>query len=223
MPADRRNAGFSLVELLIVVAIIVIMAAVALPNIGRYIRNYRIKAATQQIAGELQSARMKAVSKNVNLGVVFAILSNNPATYRYVIEEDLNPQGGAPHPWTTIATEGGAAGWPAVLADPVQAGPLRTLPAGTQFDSPVNCRWPTAAGGPAPTSWGLRFGRLGGACRFVGTGAGTCLPAPPSAPAYTNYIGFSADGSANICLLETSTNLRRAITVTVGGRILVQP
>jgi len=217
MTADRRNAGFSLVELLIVVAIIMIMAAVALLNIGQYIRNYRIKAATQQVAGELQSARMKAISKNVNLGVAFAIVS--ATQYRYGIEDDLNPQGAAPHPWFAITTEGGGS-WASLLNDPIQAGPQRTLPLGLVFDSPVNCRWPTNPG-PAPTDWGLRFNRLGGMCRFAN---GSCGTTPPTPPAYTNYLAFNnVDSSFTVCLREISTNLRRAIHVSPGGRIVTQP
>jgi len=76
----HRSPGFSLVELLIVLGIIGAMAAVALPSVARYVRNFRIKGATQQVAMEINVARSKAITKNVNLRVVFAVV--NDTQYR---------------------------------------------------------------------------------------------------------------------------------------------
>jgi prepilin-type N-terminal cleavage/methylation domain-containing protein len=90
----RRHSGlepgFSLIEVLVVVGIIAVMAAVGLPAIGRYFRNYQIRNAAREVASEIQTARTKAIMKNVNWGVLFVTLS--PTTYRIVIEDDpANP------------------------------------------------------------------------------------------------------------------------------------
>ena len=85
--APRRSMqGFSLIELLTVVAIIAIMAAVGFPAISRYIRTYKIKGAAQEFAGELQSARSKAIMSNTNSGVSFVVVDAD--SYRFV-QEDL--------------------------------------------------------------------------------------------------------------------------------------
>jgi len=81
-----RQSGFSIVELIVVVGIIAVMAAVGLPAIGRYFRNYQIRNAAREVAAEIQTARTKAIMKNVNWGVLFVTLS--PTTYRVVIEDD---------------------------------------------------------------------------------------------------------------------------------------
>jgi prepilin-type N-terminal cleavage/methylation domain-containing protein len=102
----RRQAGFSLIELLVVVGVIMVLAAVSLPNIGGYIRNYKIRGATSQVGGELQTARSKAIMGNTNNGVLFVAVDAN--SYRFIRED-------AP------ATE--------------RLGPLKDLPVGIVFEA----------------------------------------------------------------------------------------
>ena len=83
------SAGFSMVELMIVVALIVVMAAVGLPNLMGYLRQAKVRGAMQQVAGELQAARNKAIAKNTNSGVAFAIIDAD--TYRFYVSDVTGP------------------------------------------------------------------------------------------------------------------------------------
>lgn len=66
----RMPAGFTLAEIVVVVGIIGVMSAMAIPMISRYVRNYTIRGAAEQVAAEIQTAKQLAVKKNVNFGVV---------------------------------------------------------------------------------------------------------------------------------------------------------
>lgn len=60
----RQAAGFSLLELLIVIAIIMVVGAVATPNVMNAIYTIRLRSAASNIGGVLQSARMQAIRAN---------------------------------------------------------------------------------------------------------------------------------------------------------------
>jgi prepilin-type N-terminal cleavage/methylation domain-containing protein len=60
----RQEKGFSLLELVIVCVLLVIIAAISIPNITRMNANYKLDAAGHSVASLLQQARMQAVKTN---------------------------------------------------------------------------------------------------------------------------------------------------------------
>src|SRR5947207_4314732 len=71
-PKRARSAlGFSLLEMLLIAAMIGIVAAMAVPGLLNGVDRLRLGMATRDVQSELQSARLKAVSANTLMRVRF--------------------------------------------------------------------------------------------------------------------------------------------------------
>lgn len=67
----KGNSGFQLVELLVVVALITILAAIGVPAIVGQMSHLRLSRSTRDMATELNAARLRAIAQNTKYRVSF--------------------------------------------------------------------------------------------------------------------------------------------------------
>jgi type IV fimbrial biogenesis protein FimT len=78
----KKEAGFSIFELLIVLAVVAVVSAIVTPNIISWRNNAKFRGAVENLRGDLQMAKVKAVKENEIVTVFF-----NPTGYKVILDK----------------------------------------------------------------------------------------------------------------------------------------
>ena len=98
--SNPSQQGFSLLEILVAVAIISVVLAMAMLNYGNILPNYKANSAMDQVLSQMRSARERAISHRREVQVQFVGTNQLTVTEIWLV-------GTAPPP-TTVTFEGGA-------------------------------------------------------------------------------------------------------------------
>lgn len=161
MSRFRLEQGASLMEVLVVVALVATLTGIAVPQFLAALEQYRVNSAGRQVTAQIRAARLAAVTANRVMEVRFNC--PGPGMYR-VIEVTGNPaidtaadRCSAPWPDTDTTTLPNVDGPPAVLPDTMAFGLTQDLRVSTtgQFT-------PLAGGMPAviEVTNGSRVGQI---------------------------------------------------------------
>lgn len=129
--------GFSLIEMMAVVAILLIAGALTIPAVTSGLAEMRVSSAAREVERELQTARMRAVQSDRAIRVRF----NCPAAGQYRMVEVIGSQyaPAAADSSGNAATRCSEAAYPypdpdpSYFAFPNHDGPVRTLPDEVSF------------------------------------------------------------------------------------------
>jgi type IV fimbrial biogenesis protein FimT len=86
----KRQRAFTLVELLIVVALTAVVLSLAAPSLRDFILVQRLKSISSSLVTDMQYARSEAVSRGKNVWVYFKLPSNTQPMSCYTIYTDSN-------------------------------------------------------------------------------------------------------------------------------------
>jgi prepilin-type N-terminal cleavage/methylation domain-containing protein len=79
--SGRQANGFSLIEVVAVLAILLCISAYAVPNFVEGIANIRLRGGMSSLSGMMQNCRMQAIKLNKSMSVHFTVMSAGPVAF----------------------------------------------------------------------------------------------------------------------------------------------
>lgn len=210
-----NSRGFSLVELIVVMSIIIIVSAASIPAGLNFVRQYKVTGAAQNVAAQMQQARAQAVKRNTSRGILLNF--NYPAAGEFQFTSlDPDPMTGL---W-----DGGV--YP---ANPGIFDPNATVNFGMVPAPPDNVLDPDVAGN-VQSPHGIP-GQLPNEVLFEAGDRNALLFRADGSVAAVNAAGPAgaaavkrADNGIDwiVTIRDQTTNLDRVIRVSPGGRVRLE-
>jgi len=75
-PIENRDSGFTMIELIVVIACIAVLTAVAVPSVSAWLPRYRLQSAANEVLSDMQFARMAAIKNSQDCEMNFTASSN---------------------------------------------------------------------------------------------------------------------------------------------------
>ena len=69
------SSGFTLIELMVTVAVLAIIVGIAAPNISNQLANQRVKSTTATLANALKEAKVESILRRQNITVIYTSTS----------------------------------------------------------------------------------------------------------------------------------------------------
>src|SRR6266852_4260345 len=171
--SNRSQRGFSLMEILVAVAIISIILGMTMLNYSTVLPNYKANSAMDQLLYQLRSARERAISHRREVQVQFVGTNQLTVTEIWLL-------GTAPPP-TTVSFEGGA--------QYTVFGAIPDIPAPYNFGNTSAVNFSGVSGGPPVMKFSTSGAFIDGGNTLVNGTVFLGIPGKPSTARAISVLG----------------------------------